>query len=343
MLALLGYTNAFALSGFWTPPENLGNPVNSQANELSGILADSGRALYFSRTDAGQNELYVSIREGNTWGRPSPLSNLNTLLYNELNPTISPDGTLLFFVSDREGGHGGFDIWVATHDGTDWVNPTLLGPAVNTQDDEWHATPGNDGLYLSARTQSGANRGDVLFAEGTFPNFSPRQPIAALATSAREMSAFPSLTGDMLFVTTDRAGGQGSDDVWLSTRDTTGAWHSPVPTPCGLNDSDYDQYPALSADGYTLLFASFNRAGGLGGADLYLAAWHELGDMNGDRIASSLDIIYLVNHLFRGGPSPSDPWVEDPNCDGALGLVDLVILVHYILRSGSAPCVACTD
>jgi hypothetical protein len=327
-------------TGFWGPPENPGEPINSPHDELSGITVDSGRTLYFARTDAGQNDLYVSHREGDVWGRPLALSALNTALYNELNPTISPDGSRIFFVSNRAGGTGGYDIWTSLRVGETWSPPEPLGPNVNSSDDEWYAAPGADGLYLSARTESGANRGDILFAAGTYPGYSPRVAIPALATTYREMSAYPSPDGSHLYVVTDRPGTVGVDDLWISLREET-IWSEPVHAVCFVNTADYEQYPVLSADEQSLLFASYNRPGGLGGSDLYMSAWRALGDMNADRAATSADIVYLTNYLFSRGPAPKDPLTEDLNCDGEIGLVDVVVLVNYVLRSGPAPCIGC--
>jgi len=340
LAVILTGTCAWAQTGFWGHPVNLGAPVNTTANELSGVLADSGRTLYFARTGAGHNDLYVSRREGDTWSRPLPLSALNTPAYNELNPTLSIDRQRLYFISDRVGGTGGFDIYSATWDGRTWSDPQRLGPEVNTDNDEWYAAEAAEGLYLSARTQSGTNRGDILIAAGTFPTFTPRVPVPTLATSAREMSAYPVADGSLLYVSTDREGGMGLDDVWHAYRGDS-AWGEPHPTLCDVNTPDFDQYPTVTVDGMHLLFASYHRADGLGGSDLYTSSWHALGDMNGNRRATTGDIIYLVNHLFEGGPEPADPRVADPNCDGKISIVDVVVLVNYILRAGPAPCIEC--
>jgi hypothetical protein len=339
-LAALWISSASAGGGFWTPPENLGAPVNSPADELAAVLNTAGTKLYFARTDAGQNDLYVSTWEGSDWGRPIPLILLNSPLFNETNPTLSVDGNRLYFVSDRISGAGGFDVWVATWNGSVWADPAPLDAAVNTSNDEWYAAEHETGLFIAARLENGTNRGDILFSEGTYPDFAARKIVPALATPAREMSAFPARDGNRLLVTTDRPGSVGLDDLWQS-HTTDSGWSAPALASCDLNASDYDQYPTLSDDGFTLLYASFHRPGGLGGADLYTARWHALGDINDDQRASTADIIYLVNYLFSNGPAPLDPWTNDPDCDGKVGVVDVVLLVNYILRFGPEPCNQC--
>jgi hypothetical protein len=49
------------------------------------------------------------------------------------------------------------------------------------------------------------------------------------------------------------------------------------------------------------------------------------------------DVIYLVNHLFKGWPPPCCPVLGDINCSGKISLADVIFLVNYIFKGGSAP------
>jgi hypothetical protein len=332
--------SAQAQTGFWGPPQNMGPPINTVHNELSGILINAGTELYFSRTVGGQNDLFVSTREGNHWSRPAALSVLNTALHNELNPTFSEHGKRMFFTSDRDHGVGGFDIWTSERVAGAWTTPVPLGTPVNTENSEWYAAANADGLYLSARTESGLNRGDIFFAAGTYPDYAPRTPILSLATPSREMSVYPSASGDALYITrgTDTIF---YDDLWMSRREH-GIWSVPYSVNCHVNSSEYEQYPTLSPSEDQLVFAARHQPAGLGGWDLFVSKWHASGDMNADGQASSSDIIYLVSYLFGDGPRPRDPSVEDLTCDKTISVLDVVVLANFVLRMGPAPCVDCS-
>jgi OOP family OmpA-OmpF porin len=73
-----------------------------------------------------------------------------------------------------------------------------------------------------------------------------------------------------MILSSKRAGGRGSSDLWVSTRATTqDPWSSPVNLGPVVNSTAFDGAPALSWDGATLFFYS-TRPRGRGGADLYV-------------------------------------------------------------------------
>jgi hypothetical protein len=66
------------------------------------------------------------------------------------------------------------------------------------------------------------------------------------------------------------------------------------------------------------------------------------GDASHDGVITSSDIIFLVNHVFKGGPAPSPlPAVGDVNCSGNLTSADIINLVNYVFKGGAPPCDVC--
>lgn len=63
----------------------------------------------------------------------------------------------------------------------------------------------------------------------------------------------------------------------------------------------------------------------------------EPGDANGDSQVSLSDIIFKVNYIFKGGPSPTPLCRGDVNVDGKILLSDIVYLINFIFKSGPAP------
>jgi hypothetical protein len=62
------------------------------------------------------------------------------------------------------------------------------------------------------------------------------------------------------------------------------------------------------------------------------------GDVNGNGVINSTDVVYLINYLFIGGPAPV-PYLEtgDTNCDGLINVTDVVYLINYLFIGGPPP------
>lgn len=70
----------------------------------------------------------------------------------------------------------------------------------------------------------------------------------------------------------------------------------------------------------------------------------EPGNCNGDGNINILDITYLINHLYKGGPAPV-PYAfcsGDPNCNCVVNILDITYLINFLYKGGPAPC-SCSD
>ncbi len=123
----------------WGIPDNLGPTVNSSANDAGASISADGLELYFHSGRPGgfgERDIWVATRPTihDDWGEPlNPGSTVNSSARN-YGPNISPDGLTLFFYSNRPGGYGSTDIWMArraTID-DDWSESVNLSPIVNS-------------------------------------------------------------------------------------------------------------------------------------------------------------------------------------------------------------------
>ncbi len=126
---------------FWTKTMNAGKPLNTSGNEGAQSISVDGKLMYFTacnRSDGkGRCDIYLSKVNPEGWSEPVNIGSPVNSEYWEAQPSISPDGKTLFFVSNREGGIGKKDIWYSTlRDDNTWSVPVNLGENINTSNDE---------------------------------------------------------------------------------------------------------------------------------------------------------------------------------------------------------------
>lgn len=116
--------------------------------------------------------IYTMKKVGKDWLIQDPLSFCledSGSFYGH--PTMSPDGSQMFFASDREGGYGGFDLWVSnyTKRGKTWSDPVNLGPQINTSGNEFYPyyNKADKKLYFSSDGWPGAGGLDIFKIDPT--------------------------------------------------------------------------------------------------------------------------------------------------------------------------------
>lgn len=269
----------------WSAPVNLGPVVNSTANEQNAQLSKDGLAIYFSSDRPGgfgALDIYVTRRASldSPWGPPVNLGPpVNTPL-GDFAPNVSIDGHLLFFASGRPGGQGGPDLYVSRRDNVEddmaWGEPVNLGAPVNTtvaeQAPNYHQNAEEGGGNLYFNRSAPANPADLYYAAASRDGVAlgPAVYVEELNTrEANEQAASLRHDAKEIFFFSNRAGGNGGNDIWTSTRQNANAPWSPPTNVASLNTASSDVTPNLSFDGLTMLLGS-NRPGSMGGNDLWI-------------------------------------------------------------------------
>jgi Dockerin type I domain len=73
-------------------------------------------------------------------------------------------------------------------------------------------------------------------------------------------------------------------------------------------------------------------------ASFFIRAPYLCGDASGDESVNVADVVYLINYVFKGGPSPVPPEAGDANCDSSVNVADAVFLINYVFKGGPEPC-----
>ena len=285
------------LFGEQSPADGEPDPVNQGAGRLEAAFAPNGTSMILVRTEPGseQTDLYQSDWDGRVWTRPVPLAALNTEA-NEHGPAISRDGRYLYFSSDREGGQGGSDIYVARWNGQHWAGAEALGTTVNSPAQEKDPALSADGAHLYFSSNRDGNSTDIFVSlrleenpsplengeppEDPSPPLPPKtEPEEALPTGLPPIPAFRKATaagylnspgedlaaalthrGDDVFLASDRDRTSQAGFALYLSRVIEGKKVPPERVDLYLDEGDVTD-PAVRMEGFDLLFSTNSEAG----------------------------------------------------------------------------------
>ena len=219
-------------------PEGLGEPerfstnLDSQVNDATAVFTADGNTMYFTRNNAKHNgkskqnkehtsmlKIYKAVKQGDgLWGQVEALP-INSDNYNTAHPALSPDGKWLYFASDRPESIGESDLYrVALYSNGGYGPVESLGMGINTAGRESFPFISSDSqLYFSSNGHPGLGGLDVfvskLYPDGTLgPVVNMGKPINS---SMDDFGFYFDPKEKKGFLSSNRAGGHGSDDIYL--------------------------------------------------------------------------------------------------------------------------------
>ena len=215
------------------------------------------------------------------WSAPVNLGPVINSEFSEGAPAISPNGLSLYFSSDRPGGFGENDLYIAQRATPEdpWGTPVNLGPAINTDSQERTPNLSPDGhwLYFGSNRPGGCGNEDLLVAYredptddfAWYPAFNLGCIVNSLAFDAGPAYFADYETGRVqLFFTTNRDLGQ--TDVHVSALGEDHVYGPPERV-LELSSPEVDGRPTIRYDGLEIIIQSM-RPGGFGDFDLWMAA-----------------------------------------------------------------------
>ena len=217
----------------------------------------------------------VAAKQFSAWADPGLVPGVNTASLEGC-AMQSPDGLSLYFASNRSGGVGGLDIWVAHRPSTShpWHTPENLGTPINSTSDELCPTPvrGKGLFFISARS-GGYGGGDIYFAR-----LNPAHGWTAPMNLGSGVNSSAGEAGPSYFEADGRAFLYFSSgpDIYASEQASNGSWGSAAPV-TELNSASGDLRPNVRKDGLEIVFDS-NRTGTYGLQDLYTATRASVND-----------------------------------------------------------------
>lgn len=304
----------------WSAPVNLGTVVNTARSEVFVCISKDGLSLYFSslaksgdgvpRPNLGGWDIYVTERASldAPWGEPMDLPAPINSPYDDVAPMLSIDGHHLYFSSNRPGGFGASDIYVARRhnkrDNEHWQEPVNLGEGVNSPSAEscpWLSedeTTGVTTLYFDSNRPDGPGPyvddgslggTDIYTSElQADETFGPAALVTELSTTSMERHVTIRRDGLEMILQSNRPGRLGNLDLWMSTRTSTA---EPWSTPVNLGDVINGPHGGGSASGAQIAGAAFS----FDGLSLYFGA-----SKNAHPGSGAYDIVVSTRSVVKG-------------------------------------------
>ncbi|MFB9863272.1 OmpA family protein [Rufibacter immobilis] len=229
----------------WQMPTLASATLNSAYHDGPAVLDSANTTLFFTRTKmvkkkqenlntdptswvqnplsnnyVNRLEIFTARREGSTWADVKPFAHNKVEEYSVGHPALSPDGQVLYFVSDKPGGLGETDIYYSElqPDGS-WGQPVNAGSAINTAGKEMFPAFDQAGnLYFSSDTHPGFGGLDVFKAKGNRANWSRPENLRAPVNSPKDDFGMVFMRGaanaQVGYLSSNRDSNNGTDDIY---------------------------------------------------------------------------------------------------------------------------------
>lgn len=222
-----------------------------------------------------QNPVKITIRN---------LGNSINSKFTDHSPVVSADDSLLIFTSRRPNetnqtedidGEYYEDIYYATRNGNNWTAPALLPGNVNSSTHEATIGLSADGQQLFIYKPE--DDGSIYTSKLEGDKWSEPQKLNEnINTKYRETHASLSADGNYLYFTSNRKGGYGNLDIYVSRKLPNGQWGPAENLGPAVNTEFEENSPFIHPDGVTLYFSSKGH-GGLGGLDIFFVEKNDFG------------------------------------------------------------------
>ncbi|HLU17759.1 MAG TPA: hypothetical protein VKZ76_06895 [Edaphocola sp.] len=220
------YISNLDTCGLWSDVQALDAPLNTNQPESYLSRSFNNKYILYQKCDQrssngwahGGCDIYLSYEKAGGWSDPVPFGfTINTTGFEGM-PCLSADEKAMYFVSDREGGYGGKDIWVSYFKEGKWQVPQNLGPSINTAGDEIAPAIAADGktLFFSSDGRPGLGGFDIFVSQlKSDSSWSQAQNLGQPVNSPYdELCGAVTISGSSLFMASNRPGGYGGFDIY---------------------------------------------------------------------------------------------------------------------------------
>ena len=246
--------------------------VSTPDDEFGLALAPDGRTAFFGKSspatdgDPMQVICVTRLNAQGKWGDPEIASFSGQ--YHDMGPAFQPDGSRLFFISDRPGLDGGkqnFNIWYVERTATGWSDPRALAARVNSPAQEYGVTVSTNGtLYFASNREGGTGSFDIYRSKLEGGEYRTVENLGG-PVNTKGLELQPAISPDettLVFLALQRDDERigvhkayARGDLYVSFQHD-GTWSAPRNCGPKINSGAAESWPGFSTDGRRLFFAS---------------------------------------------------------------------------------------
>ena len=206
-------------NGSWSEPKVI--PLAHDYNVgTAGLSPDGQKMLIFMGGAVDPGSLFQITKSGETWSKPSLITpTLNTPKYLESTASITPDGKVIYFASDRMGGQGGLDIFKTSMQANgSWSAPVNLGPDVNSKanEDAPFIHPDQRTLFFTSDGHNTMGGRDIFVTRLNNNKWTHPENMGYPVNTTVNDNYFTLIAdGTRAYFSSDRKGGMGGQDIYF--------------------------------------------------------------------------------------------------------------------------------
>jgi Tol biopolymer transport system component len=274
---------ALAIAGgaVWLSPNNLGTTVNTTVDDAHPTVAPNGGYIIFESNrpgGSGAHDIWITDRSGTTWLSPVNLGTDVNTSSDEYAPTLSADGSKMYWTSNTAGGSfGGFDCWWCPMAGGDPGVRVNMGAGINTVYNDISPIFVDDGqtqmLYFGSDRPGTLGGYDIYVSAQAGGSWQTPQNVgSAVNSSSSEEPVWISPDGNTMVFSSNRVGGSyGGNDLWLTVKSGS-TWGTPSNLGTPLNSAGDERGATFRCNGGSVggfIWFGSSRGGGTGAYDLW--------------------------------------------------------------------------
>ena len=216
------FFGSIKLQNYWQPALPLEGKINTSFNEGGQKISTDGKWMLFTGCNYpegyGSCDIYISQNINCNWTVRKNIGEPINTEYWESAPCFSPDKLSIYFSSNRPGGYGGMDIYVAhLNEKGYWSTPQNLGPTINTSGDEMFPFIhfDNTTFYFTSNGWKSIGGSDIYVSKKIANSFTvPVNLGFPINTIDNESGLVVNTTGKTAYFSSDRYGGEGGMDIY---------------------------------------------------------------------------------------------------------------------------------